>query len=162
MVDHIRAQLAAQGIAPPKGQKVAQVQRKPPAPTKDTKAPVAAAEAQEIAFNEVVPGNNGAGGLLRSHWTRKRRLLASYEWVVGAARLAPMLGPVRLELVRYSIGPSMDYDNLVSTGKLLVDAIVRCGILPDDKPAVIAERDYRQVRTNDKASQRTVIRLIPL
>jgi hypothetical protein len=117
---------------------------------------------QEIAFNCVVPGNNGKGGLLRAHWTERGRLLGQYEWMVTAARLRPMAGPIRLELVRYSIGPQMDFDNLVSTGKLLVDALVRCQILEDDKPAVIAQRDYRQAKAPGKDCQRTIIRLIPL
>lgn len=116
----------------------------------------------EITFTGKVPGNNGSGGLLRLHWSRRQKLLYDYEWVVAAHRLAPIAGPVRLELERHSIGTPMDYDNLVSTGKLLVDALVRCKVLPDDTPAVIAERHYSQVRAAGKGNQKTVIRLIPL
>ena len=118
--------------------------------------------ARTVVFTGRVPGNNGEGGLLRMHWSRRQKLLSQYEWVVAAARLERMPGPVRLELVRYSTGCPMDYDNLVSTGKLLVDALVRCGVLPDDTPAVIAERVYRQERAAGKGYQRTEIILTPL
>jgi hypothetical protein len=112
-----------------------------------------------ITFTGKVPGNNGAGGLLRLHWSRRQKLLQQYEWVVAAARLPKLTGPVRLELTRYSIGSPMDYDNLVSTGKLLIDALVRCGVLPDDSPVVISERSYRQERAEGKGYQKTIIRL---
>jgi hypothetical protein len=117
---------------------------------------------QEIVFPGKVPGNNGPGGLLRLHWREKLELQNTYSRRVWAARLRRSAGPVRLELVRYSTGRHMDYDNLVSTGKLLIDAIVRCGILPDDNPTIIAERSYTQERAESKEAQRTVIRLIPL
>lgn len=144
------------------GQKGTATPRKPPAPPKESSPPNEADRTQEIAFNCIVPGNNGPNGLIRAHWTERGRLIGIYEWVITAARLQSMTGPVRLELTRYSIGPQMDYDNLVSTGKLLIDALVRCQILEDDKPAVIAERDYKQVRAAGKGYQRTIIRLIPL
>lgn len=123
--------------------------------------PVEARLCHEITFTGKIPGNNGAGGLLRSHWSRRQKLLHDYEWIVAAHRLAPIAGPVRLELERHSVGTPMDYDNLVSTGKQILDAIVRCGILPDDSPAVIIERHYSQVKAVGKGYQKTVIRLIP-
>ena len=125
-------------------------------------APLVPAGVRQVVFPGRVPGNNGAGGLLRLHWSRRQKLLSNYEWVAAAARLAPITGPVRLELERHSIGTHMDYDNLVSTGKLLIDALVRQKVLPDDSPAVIAERAYTQVRAAGKAYQQTIIRLIPL
>lgn len=155
MVEHIKRQLAAQGIAPPKGQK-------PPSPApKEPREPGEAGRSQEITFPGKVPGLNGAGGLLRMHWSKRKALGGLHGWQVRAAQLSPMAGPVRLELIRYSSGPQMDYDNLVSTGKSIVDAIVRNGILPDDNPQVIPERVYTQARCRPD-EQRTVIRLTPL
>jgi hypothetical protein len=154
MTEAIRKQLEAHGVAQERTKRVA-----------TTLVPASANEAivaQEITFDFVVPGNNGAAGLIRMHWTKRQSLGGLFGWKVRAAQLRPMLGPVRLELTRYSIGPQMDYDNLVSTGKLPIDALVRGGILPDDKPAVIAERTYTQLRAESKASQRTVIRLTQL
>lgn len=119
-------------------------------------------KSQEISFDGRVPGNNGPGGLLRLHWRKRQKLADAYLLRVKCAGLRPMAGPVRLELVRYSIGRQSDFDNLVSTGKGTTDALVRCGILPDDNPTVIAERSYTQQRAASKAEQRTVIRLIQL
>ncbi len=121
-----------------------------------------AGRSQEITFLGKVPGNNGAGGLLRMHWRARGKLADDYQYIAAMARLQPMAGPIRLELVRYSTGRPSDFDNLVSTGKLILDAIVKAGILPDDNPAVIAERSYTQERAASKDQQRTVIRLIPL
>lgn len=134
----------------------------PVASAKELPRAAALPQTQEMTFPGKVPGNNGAGGLLRMHWRRRLELQKGYRLQVLVAGLRPMAGPVRLELVRYSIGPQMDFDNLVSTGKSTIDALVRCGILPDDNPTIIAERSYTQERAPDKASQRTVIRLIPL
>jgi hypothetical protein len=134
----------------------------PPSKGKTHPAIVGERVAQEITFLGKVPGNNGANGLLRMHWRKRLEYQKAYRVQVAAARLCPMAGPVRLELVRYSIGPLMDYDNLVSTGKSTIDALVRCGILPDDNPTIIAERSYTQERAESKEAQRTVIRLIPL
>ncbi|MCC3159698.1 hypothetical protein LJ737_20825 [Hymenobacter sp. 15J16-1T3B] len=150
------------GKSPPRAPNNAQVPRTAPKPTTDTPAPVALNQGPVfVTFTGKVPGNNGPGGLLRMHWSRRQKLLSEYEWVVSAARLPKLSGPVRLVLTRYSTGPEMDYDNLVSTGKLLIDALVNCGVLPDDSPAVIVERHYRQLRTPGPAHQKTIISISP-
>lgn len=115
-----------------------------------------------FVFFGVIPGNNGPGGLLRMHWRKKSQLLNHYLLQVISMRRRRHSGPVRLELTRYSTGRPMDYDNLVSTGKLLIDALVRAGVLPDDNPKVIAERVYTQERAEGKAYQRTTICLTSL
>ena len=134
-----------------------------PAPKepREPREPEEAGRSQEITFPGKVPGLNGAGGLLRMHWRKKKQLAAAYELRLLQYRRMRFTGPVRLELVRYSIGRDMDYDNLVSTGKLLTDAIVKVGILPDDNPQVIPERVYTQARCRPD-EQRTVIRLTAL
>ncbi|MDQ6481608.1 hypothetical protein [Dyadobacter sp. LHD-138] len=66
-------------------------------------------------------------------------------------------GPVRLELIRYHAGQQLDYDNLVATGKITIDSIVLAGVILDDKPAIIKERDYSQVKVKSKLDQKTVI-----
>jgi hypothetical protein len=112
-----------------------------------------------------VPGNNGAGGLLRMHWAAKAKLMVAYRYLARVAiraQHARHAGPVRLELIRYSTGSAMDYDNLVSTGKLLIDALVLEKLIPDDKPAIIAQRAYTQERAASKEAQRTVIRITDL
>ena len=133
-----------------------------PIPTGGRTSNLSDARCTEIVFPGKVPGNNGAGGLLRMHWSAKSNLLGTYSWLVRSATKTRHAGPVRLELIRYSIGRLMDYDNLVSTGKFPIDAIVKAGVLPDDNPAIIAERRYTQQRAASAAAQRTVIRITDL
>ena len=110
-----------------------------------------------ITFVGKVAGLNGSGGLQRLHWSKKKKLATGYDWVVRASTTYRHSGPVHFELVRYSTGREMDYDNLVSTGKLPVDSIVRAKVIADDTPAVIVSRKYSQVRVKTAAEQRTVI-----
>lgn len=110
----------------------------------------------EITLLGKVPGMNGKGGLIRMHWTKKKKLKELYTWLVRQATKNVHPGKVSIELVRYSSGAPMDYDNLVSTGKLIFDSIVSAGVIPDDKDSVIVERKYRQEKCKI-LEQRTVI-----
>ncbi len=116
----------------------------------------------ELIFPGLIPGNNDRGGLLRTHWRKRGALKLKWIWHVKASTLNRHTGPVRMELTRHSLNPNMDYDNLVSTGKILIDAIVGAGVLPDDKSAVIREQKYTQTLALKKESQMTVIRIIDL
>lgn len=113
-----------------------------------------------ITFPGKVAGLNGSGGLQRLHWSKKRELATSYDWIVRAATTYRHTGPVHFELVRYSTGQDMDYDNLVSTGKQISDSIVRAGVIVDDSPAVIVSRKYSQVKVKTAAEQCTVVALV--
>ena len=115
----------------------------------------------EITFLGRLPGNNGVGGLLRLHWAKRKQLSERLDWIVRASTSYCHRGAVRLELVRYSTSTvPMDYDNLVSTGKLILDSIVRRKVIADDNPNVIVSRVYRQEKVKKKDEQRTVIRLV--
>lgn len=117
----------------------------------------------EIIFMGLIPGNNGKNGLLRMHHTKRTKLKKNYLWIAKASKKIAHPGPVRLELIRYTTGNiPLDFDNLVSTGKDLCDSIVHAGIIPDDKPAIIRERDYSQVKVMKQEQQMTVIRIIDL
>jgi hypothetical protein len=163
MTAAIRAQLLAAGAKLP-----ASPSQKPATLTKqterhtDTPKPAASFVGQEITFPGKIPGLNGAGGLLRMHWRRAQQLKKAFLLQVMAAGLRPMPGPVRFELIRYSTGQQMDFENLTSTGKYPTDALVKAGILPDDNPTIIQERTYTQTRVATAAEQRTVIRLTSL
>lgn len=112
----------------------------------------------EITFLGRVPGNNGTGGLLRLHWAARKKLAERLDWIVRAQTSYCHTGAVHLELVRYSMSSTlMDYDNLVSTGKFVLDSIVRRKVIVDDNPSVIVTRLYRQEKVKGKDEQRTVI-----
>ena len=76
------------------------------------------------------------------HFSKKHRLARDYAFIVASATKNKHAGKVSLLLTRYSSGPEMDYDNLVSTGKLIIDAIVLRGVISDDNQQVIVERRY--------------------
>jgi hypothetical protein len=116
----------------------------------------------ELTFPGVIPGNNGPKGLLRMHFQKRKQLKERYIFYVRSLTSNRHTGPIRLELIRYSIRPVMDFDNLVSTGKILIDAIVLAGVLPDDNQSIIPQREYRVEKAATKNDQRTVIRIIDL
>ncbi len=116
----------------------------------------------EIVFPYRIVGNNDKNGLMRMKLRERNRLKKLYLTTILNATRNRHVGPVRFELIRHSIGRNMDYDNLVSTGKLLTDQLVSAGVIPEDKPEVITQRDYQQTRALNKATQMTVIRIIDL
>lgn len=111
----------------------------------------------ELTFPGVLPGNNGSKGLLRMHWTARNKLRDQFTWLVRTLTKNRHAGKIKLQLIRYHAGMSMDYDNLVSTGKLPIDSIVLSKVIIDDKESIIAQRDYRQVKVKTKSEQKTVI-----
>lgn len=116
----------------------------------------------EIIFPGVLPGNNGKDGLIRIRGRARTALKNACFWQIRSSTTNQHKGPVRLELVRHSIGGLMDRDNLVSTGKIPIDALVKAKVIPDDNPTIITESDYSQTRAKNQATQFTVIRIIDL
>lgn len=111
----------------------------------------------ELTFPGSLPGNNGKNGLLRMHWRVKKRFADRLFYLVMSLTRNKHPGVVQITLTRYSCGPEMDYDNLVSTGKFPIDAIVKAGIITDDKPAIIRKREYHYEKIKRGESQKTVI-----
>ena len=111
----------------------------------------------EIVFSGYVPGNNGPKGLLRMHYRKRIALRDAYQIHIRSQTRHRHPGPVAMVLTRYGIGREMDFDNLVSTGKVLTDAFVLAGVIFDDNPAIITQRTYRFVRVRTAAEQKTVV-----
>jgi hypothetical protein len=110
----------------------------------------------EIAFPGKTPGNNGPNGLLRMNWRKRNKLRDTYVWWVKAKTKNKHSGSVKVTLIRHCVRKMDDYDNLVSTGKILMDAIVIAGVLVDDNMDIVKDRDYQQVKAA-KNEQKTVI-----
>ncbi|PMD94868.1 hypothetical protein BWI97_15845 [Siphonobacter sp. BAB-5405] len=115
-----------------------------------------------ITIMEVIPGLNGSKGLKREnhHAYKKRR--DRYQWTVTYQTRNRHPGKVKFILTRYSIGPEMDFENLTATGKCLTDAIVLAGVIKDDSPKIIVQREYRNViiPRKERSQQKTTITLI--
>jgi Holliday junction resolvase RusA-like endonuclease len=110
----------------------------------------------EITFPGYVPGNNGPKGLLRMNWRKRNKLRDTYVWWVKSKTKNRHAGAVKVTLTRHCVRKMDDYDNLVSTGKILMDAIVIAGVLIDDNMDIVKEREYLQVKAS-KNEQKTVI-----
>lgn len=68
------------------------------------------------------------------------------------------VGPVKVEYFRNSAANrEMDFDNLVSSTKLIFDAIVKAGVLVDDSPKIIQELSHKHILLSRKINPFTVI-----
>mgnify|MGYP000412064716 CR=1 FL=1 len=76
--------------------------------------------------------------LLRMHWSERHDHKRTWTTLVGAHIGGGVHCPVRL---RYHRAGSrlLDIDNLYGSAKVVIDALVHAGILPDDDPTCVAE-----------------------
>lgn len=79
---------------------------------------------------------------MRMHWAKYKKLREQWEMIVLAHVMGqrvmpvPSLARARITLTRRS-SVEPDADNLRFSWKPVLDALKRCGIILDDKPAVI-------------------------
>ena len=109
------------------------------------------------------PLNNAAAW----HWRKQRR--ERDKWINALALLIPMrkrpkrpLATALFSIERYSQGPPPDWDNLVSSGKLPLDALgteFGIGVIENDKPSNIGRSEYRWIECPPMKG-RTVITVI--
>ena len=110
-----------------------------------------------------VPSNNSKNGLLRMGWRKRGRLCKSYQWIFREQTQNRHLGRVRIHVTHYYTGsPLADYDNLVSTIKIPLDAIKKSGIIVDDHQLITGIPTFEQVRVKKEHDVRTVIEIIDL
>lgn len=99
-----------------------------------------------LSFDVFPPSLNGNDGLLRMHWSQYTALRTEWEQRVWYA-LTPEQRSLfqthwfthcALTYTRRTIHRTgLDWVNLVASLKIPEDALVRCGILQDDNPAVV-------------------------
>lgn len=81
----------------------------------------------------------------RAHWSAKHREIKTMQKHIRVAlgRLIPEkpLKKINIELVRHS-SVQPDFDNLVSSFKGAIDALVIFGVIENDKPENIAAQKY--------------------
>jgi Holliday junction resolvase RusA-like endonuclease len=103
-----------------------------------------------IVIPELIPGNNSAGGFKREHWSQYTKRRDRYQYTIMSQCRRQFRGKVTITLIRYSTGEMQDFDNLVSCGKPILDALVRAKIIEDDKMSVIGKPEYKQVKISRK------------
>lgn len=101
-----------------------------------------------------LPGLNGDKGLMRQHWTNASKMK---EWLlhqVIEAELRCHKGQVRITYTRVAKKKMDWFDNLPSSGKHLVDALVKAGAIKDDSPKIIP---HQPVMFQEIGEPRTII-----
>lgn len=92
---------------------------------------------QHIIFPGTLPDLNDYIDKCRGHWANgakmKKEHQTSAEWVIRAARLKPITGPVIISFLWIEPNYKRDPDNIASFGKkVILDALVSQKILPND------------------------------
>ena len=91
----------------------------------------------ELVFDRAFPGLNGKDGLIREHWAKRKKRFDTLMWEVLSQTSNRHEGRVRITYKRVSPRLMDWFENLPATGKLLIDAVVKCGVIKDDSPKII-------------------------
>ena len=90
-----------------------------------------------------LPPMNSADGM---HWRVRRKLRIDWELRVELAcrgrKPTEPLPRAQVEISRFS-SREPDFENMAQGGKFLLDGLVKCGVLLDDRPSVIGQPVYR-------------------
>lgn len=110
----------------------------------------------EFEINDLPKTTNAQAGM---HWRKKGEYVKAWHhrvWAsVGARKPAEPLLRAKLTLTRFSsIEP--DFDGLVSSFKAVIDGLIKCGVLADDKMSNIGQSDYLWVKAAPKNGKITV------
>jgi hypothetical protein len=91
-----------------------------------------------------LPETTNSGG--RRHWTVKAAEAARWKQLVGYSCIGKKppspLTKATVTLTRYSASEP-DFDGLVSSFKHVLDGLVECGVLADDKMSTIGQPHYK-------------------
>ena len=98
----------------------------------------------------------GINRLIRMHWAvRKKEQLKFVEHIIQnnpELRDYEYTNPVCVEYTRKSVR-YMDWDNAAGSFKIIGDALVSLGVLPDDNPNIIKEFIVRQDKVRHRNEQ---------
>ena len=113
-----------------------------------------------FTIEEHAPGMNV---LMRMHFRTYGKLRDKWQVLlreaVGTYRFR---GKVDVRIIRFYAGVPMDLDNLWSTCKIPLDAMVRSGILPSDNPECVSALRCEQFKVPTKNRERTEITILEL
>ena len=112
-------------------------------------------------LNKLVPGMNGSDGLLREHWTNRKKRKLKYMNIFRSQVKCIYKGTVSIDYVRYCCR-FMDWDNMGASFKCVGDALVGLGILGDDGPEVIRYFRLEQKKVHRRCEEMVEIIIRPL
>jgi len=97
-----------------------------------------------------LPPMNSADGM---HWRVRRKLRIDWEFRVDLAcrgrKPETPLPKAQVKILRFS-SREPDFENLAQGGKFLLDGLVKCGVLEDDRPSVIGQPIYKWIKASPK------------
>lgn len=93
---------------------------------------------QSFFIPKLPPMLNGEKGLLRMHWSRRKKLNERWVWLIREQKPQKHSGRVIVEFTRVSTRRA-DLDNIAASFKPVGDALVKCGVVKDDNSGVIKE-----------------------
>jgi len=105
-----------------------------------------------ITIHDVTPCNTASD----FSWKQKRGHRQRWEKIIFGYTLGQRptnpLPFAKITVTRHTPGTAPDYDNLVSSNKWIIDPMIKCGIILDDKPSVIGRVDahWRRCRSGKK------------
>ncbi len=117
----------------------------------------------ELWIPELPPGLNGGSGLMRMHWTKKKKLQGRWDLYI-LAKVKHHQGkcpqtPLKLTYTRCYAKLPMDLDNAAASIKIPLDGLVHSGLIPDDNPSIIGAFEVRQRKVPRMIEQGIWIRL---
>ncbi len=104
----------------------------------------------------MLKGLNGSDGLIRQHWRNAAPIKEQLALLIMAARIPKFKGAVEIIYRCYRV-QLMDWDNHCASFKYLGDALVKQGIIEDDKPAVVVRFLPEQVKVLARVRERTEV-----
>ena len=98
-------------------------------------------------------GRNKEINANRSHWAAgtkvKADAQASVAWAIKAAGLKPVTAPVDVYIEWHEAPRRRDVDNIQSSAKYILDALVTAGVLPNDNQTWVRQV-YQKVVKDDE------------
>src|SRR5690554_5981159 len=109
----------------------------------------------KITIKGNVPMLNGSNGLIRMHWSKRKKLKRDYHIEILSQKPRKFKGRVNVRITRYSSAVP-DPDNVGASFKLIGDALVDAGVIQDDNMGIIKDFSVSWEKSSNK-EQRTEI-----
>lgn len=110
-----------------------------------------------IQIDGVIPGLNGPTGLIRQHFHKAKEVRLKYQFCIMSQTKNKHKGPVVIEYIGYKV-KLMDWDNFSASFKHLGDALVKSGVIKDDKPQIVTKFIVDQIKVN-RDEQKVIIKI---
>lgn len=98
--------------------------------------------------------------LLREHFTKRTKRLETIMWLIKEQKCPTYPGTVKITYVRYHTH-LQDWDNHCASFKIIGDALVKLGIIKDDKPTIVVKFVPEQERVKKKEDIKIAIYIEP-